>query len=325
MKATSIAPSNIAFIKYWGKKDEASRVPVNGSVSMNLSKLTTTTTVEFSDAYATDDIVIDGRQHAQEQQRVSRFLDRIRQQAGISHHARVVSQNSFPSGTGLSSSASGFAALAFSASAAAGLSLTEKDLSILARQGSGSACRSIPSGFVEWIAGTDSQSSYAISLFPADHWNIADVIAVTATEKKDISTTKGQERADSSPFFFERLRRIDEKIARVKEYIAARDFERFGEIVESEALELHAIMLTSTPSLLYILPETVRVLRAIRTWRTQGLPVYCTLNTGQDVHCICEVRHAQEVEKRLKTVEGVKQTIINAPCEGARISNVHLF
>lgn len=325
MKATSIAPSNIAFIKYWGKKDAALRLPANGSVSMNLSKLLTTTTVEFSEQYDANRIMIDGQENQQEKERVSKFLDHVRKRAGKSLYARVESKNSFPSGTGLSSSASGFAALAHAASTAIGLSLSEKELSMLARRGSGSACRSIPSGFVEWIAGTDDDTSYATSLFPPDHWAIVDVVAQTATEKKDVSTTRGQERADSSPFFSVRLDHIEKKIARIKEYIAVRDFEQFGALVESEALELHAVMLTSTPPLAYLLPETVRVIRAVRAWRTQGLPVYFTLNTGQDVHCICEERNAKEVENRLKTLEGVKQTIINVPCEGARIFDEHLF
>lgn len=325
MKITAIAPANIAFIKYWGKTDAIIRVPSNSSISMNLSQLLTTTTVEFSEQYPTDTVRIDGQEQRPEKERVSQFLDRVRNAAGTALYARVESKNSFPSGTGLSSSASGFAALALAASTASGLSLNEKALSILARQGSGSACRSIPSGYGEWIAGTNNDTSYATSLFSPDHWALADVVAVTATEKKDVSTTKGQERADSSPFFSVRQEKIEEKIHRIKEFMTKKQFPEFGELLESEALELHAIMLTSTPPLLYLLPETIRVMRAIRLWRAQGLSVYFTLNTGQDVHCICEEKNAEEVERRLKTVQGVKQTIINTPCEGARISDKHLF
>jgi len=147
MKATAIAPSNIAFTKYWGRKDEILRLPENGSISMCLSNLLTTTTVEFSPNYTKDEITINGGGlEENEAERIIKHLDRVRKLANTNHKAKMVSNNNFPSGTGLSSSASGFAALSLAASKAAGLDLNEKDLSILARLGSGSACRSIPSG-----------------------------------------------------------------------------------------------------------------------------------------------------------------------------------
>src|SRR3982074_336513 len=143
MKATALAPSNIAFIKYWGKKDEDLRLPENGSISMNLSNLLTTTTVEFDPNYKDDEIFInDDLDYLMARKRVIAHLDRIRSKAKIKDKAKVVSKNNFPSGTGLSSSASGFAALTVAAASAAGLKLSEKELSVLARLGSGSACRS---------------------------------------------------------------------------------------------------------------------------------------------------------------------------------------
>src|SRR3989304_6673895 len=166
-KATAIAPSNIAFTKYWGRKDEVLRLPENGSISMCLSDLLTTTTVEFSENYTKDEVIINGGGlEAGEAERVIKHLDRVRKMANISLKAKVVSNNNFPTGTGLSSSSSGFAALTLAASKAAGLNLSEKELSILARQGSGSACRSIPDGFVEWLDGDTNETSYAVSLYP---------------------------------------------------------------------------------------------------------------------------------------------------------------
>src|SRR3989338_2743092 len=201
MKATAIGPSNIAFIKYWGKKDENLILPENGSISMNLSDLTTTTTVEFLQNLKEDSVIIDGKAEKKKIERVSKQLDRVRKIAKFSYKAKVVSQNNFPSGTGLSSSASGFAALTLAASKSAGLSLSEKELCILARQGSGSACRSIPDGFVEWIAGNTSETSYAYSLHPANYWDILDVVVIVSQHKKEISSTKGQELVASSTFY----------------------------------------------------------------------------------------------------------------------------
>lgn len=323
MKATAVAPSNIAFTKYWGKKDEKLRIPENGSISMNLSNLLTTTTVEFSSAYKEDDVTINGEKEPSS--RVSKHLDRIRDLAKIQTKAKVVSLNNFPTGTGLSSSASGFAALTVAAAKAADLNLSEKELSILARLGSGSACRSIPSGFVEWVSGDTNDTSYAKQIFEANYWDISDVVAVISNEKKDVATSIGQEAAQSSPFMSVRLSHMKEKNQVIKTLIKKRDFQKFGELVEKEALELHAIMLTQTPPLIYWRPETIVVMKTVWTWRKEGLSVYFTLNTGQDVHLMCEQKDAEEVARRAKTISAVRDVIINTPCVGARIIDDHLF
>src|SRR3989339_643943 len=208
MKATAIAPSNIAFIKYWGKKDEELKLPENGSISMNLSNLLTTTTVEFSPEFKEDLVIINGKSNSKQSSRVLEQLNLIRKKVNMFQKAKVVSVNNFPDGTGLSSSASGFAALTLAATKASGLNLNEKELSILARQGSGSACRSIPDGFVEWIG------EGAKSIYPPEHWKICDVVAIVSTDKKETSSTDGQKFASSSPFFQTRLKNINEKIIR---------------------------------------------------------------------------------------------------------------
>lgn len=325
MKATAIAPSNIAFIKYWGRKDEELRLPENGSVSMNLSNLLTTTTVEFDSSLSEDSIRINGKQEPSEGSRAVKHLDRVRKLAGINSKAKVVTENNFPTATGLSSSASGFAALTLAASSAAGLKLSEKQLSILARQGSGSACRSIPDGFSEWLDGNTSETSYAVSIFPPDYFDIADVVAVVSKSKKDVSTTEGQKSAESSPFFKNRLERIKDKIKLVKQYIKEKDFTSFGELLEEEALELHSIMLTSRPSLIYLLPESLRVIKAVKNWRAEGLESYFTLNTGQDVHIICRKRDVNKVSDKLAEIPDVRDIIVNFPDKGARLSEKHLF
>lgn len=325
MKATAIAPSNIAFIKYWGKKDEELRLPSNGSISMNLSNLLTTTTVELDEKYKKDTVIINEKEELDGKSRAIKHLDRIRKLAGINLKAKVVSESNFPSSTGLSSSASGFAALSLAGAKAAGLNLSEKELSILAREGSGSACRSIPDGFVEWFDGDSSDSSYSASLFPPDYWEIADVVALISDKKKDVSTTKGQTVADSSPFFQTRILNIDKKIKLCKKYIKEKNFTEFGELLEGEALELHAIMLTSTPSLIYLLPGSIEIMKTVKIWRKEGLKVYFTLNTGQNVHIICHKKDAKKISNLAQGLEIVKKTIINYPTEGARISGKHLF
>jgi len=325
MKKTAIAPTNIAFIKYWGRKDEILRLPTNGSISMNLSGLSTTTTVEFDQKYLKDEVTINGVQNEKESLRVIKHLDRIRKLANISDKAKVVSTNNFPTATGLSSSASGFAALTVAGCAAIGLKLNEKELSILARQGSGSACRSIPDGFVEWIDGDTSDTSYAESIFPLDYWDIVDVVTIVSDERKHIATSEGQKRVDTSPFMSTRLNLIPEKIIQCKKYIKEKDFKLFGELIESEALELHAIMLTSQPSLIYWLPATIHVMKLVKKWRSEGLSVYFTVNTGQDIHLICQKKDVPNLEEKLKTVQDIKKIIISYPSRGTALTEQHLF
>lgn len=324
-KATAVAPSNIAFIKYWGTKDDILRLPKNGSISMNLSNLLTTTTVEFNPDFYQDTVTVDGEQKVIEGNRVIKHLDRIRSLAKINYKAKVVSNNNFPSSKGLSASASGFAALTVAGAAAAGLKLSEKELSILARQGSGSACRSIPDGFVEWLDGDTSETSYSVSLHKPEFWDIVDIVAVTGTNKKEISSTEGHKLATSSAFFDTRLELNKKKMKAIKKYLKEKKFSAFGELIEAEALELHAIYLTSHPSLIYLLPESLRVLHYAKKWRADGLPVYFTLNTGQDIHLICEKKNAQKVASLAQKVEGVQKTIINYPSDGARLVEKHLF
>lgn len=324
-KTTAVAPSNIAFTKYWGRKNEKLRLPENGSVSMCLSNLLTTTTVKFSEEYKKDHVSIDGNEIDKEVERAITHLDRIRKLAKINLKAKVISQNNFPSGTGLSSSASGFAALTLAASSAAGLNLSEKQLSILARQGAGSACRSIPGGIVEWLDGNSSETSYAKQIFPPEFWKIADVVAVVSEGKKEVPTSIGMLTVQTSPFTPIRLAHMRQKNRLVKKFIKEKKFNQLGELVEAEALELHTIMLTQRPALIYWTPGTLKIMKLVSHWRKEGIEVYFTINTGQDIHLICEQKNVQKVKSKLKELDFVKDIIVNTPGEGTRLSNKHLF
>lgn len=332
-KATAIAPSNIAFTKYWGKKDEVLRLPENGSIAMCLSDMLTTTTVEFlgpssrtsQDDTGRDQVIINGEIEEGEETRVIKHLDRVRELAKINLHAKVVSENNFPRGTGLSSSASGFAALTLAATKAVGLNLSEKELSILARQGSGSACRSIPSGFAEWLDGNTSESSYSKTIFPASYFKIADVVAIASTGRKDIPTSEGMKTLETSPYVSLRVSRMKEKNQKVKNFIEKKDFTNLGQLAEAEALDMHAIMITQSPPLIYFQPNTILIIKLVHKWRREGLECYFTINTGQDVHILVEQKNIDKLTKRLKEIEEIREIIINYPSEGTRLSNKHLF
>ncbi len=326
VKATALSCANIAFIKYWGRKDHALRLPLNSSISMNLDNATTITTVAFDESLRTDEIEIGGEPappHAA--RRVSEHLDRIRALADITARARVASRNSFPMGAGIASSASAFAALTVAACASAGLHLDERALTILARQGSGSACRSIPAGFVEWHTADTSEDSYAESIAPPDHWDLCDLIAVVQTEHKEVGSSKGHEIIGPSPFAAARLAEAERALPVVRAAILARDFTTFGEETEQEAIRMHAVAMTSRPSVLYWSPETVRIMHAVRQWRAEGLEVYFSIDAGANVHVLCQGKDAPNVEAALHALLDVREVLANRPGPGTRLIDQHLF
>lgn len=326
MKKTTIkASSDIALVKYWGKKDEVLRLPENGSVSLILAGLDTVTTVEFNDKLIHDEVIIQGESEEGEAGRVSKHLDRIRKLAGIEIFAKVVSQNTFPKGTGLSSSGSGFAALTIAACKAIGLDLNEKEMSILARQGSGTACRCVCGGIVEWKDGEASDTSYSQTIFPADHFDIRDVVAVVDEGKKITSSTQGHTTAGTSLFIRERQRLIVAKIESVKSAIATKDFNLLGELVEAEALEFHSILLTSQPPMIAWYPGTVEVMLAVQTMRRDGIRAYFTINTGFNVHVLTLPEFEDSVKDKLSLLPLVKKTISTKVGEKPSEQDEHLF
>lgn len=325
-KATAIAHSNIAFIKYWGNTDDALRLPANSSLSMNLDELTTTTTVAFDPDLAEDVVVIDGRERSgPSRQRVMAHLDRVRALAGITARARVVSESNFPAGVGLAASASAFAALSLAASRAAGLELSEPELSALARLGSGSACRSIPPGFVEWQAGYSHETSYAFSIAPPDHWPLCDVIAIVSTGHKPVGSSEGHRLARTSPLHAARVASVPERLAAAKAALLNRDLAAFGPPVEEDGLTMHAVMMTSRPPLHYWLPGTVEVIQAVLRWRSQGLGVYFTIDAGPNVHCLCLAEEVEHVVAGLRTLHSIQDIRVAHPGGGARLLDYHLF
>jgi len=325
-KVTAEAKSNIAFIKYWGNRDDALRIPLNNSLSMNLSAATTTTTVE-SDTNLNDDAIIIGGEETRgaARDRVVAHLNRVRAIAKIDTHARVASQNDFPMGAGIASSASAFAALSLAATRAAGLKLSERELSILARQGSGSASRSIPAGFVEWHAGTDNPSSFAESIAPPEHWALCDVIAIVSTAEKKVGSTGGHAAAQTSPFLAARQNNLPMRFDKVRRAILTRDLRSLGPAIEEDAIELHMMAMTSRPPIFYWTPGMVRVIQAAHRWRDEGLAVYFTLDAGPNVHLICQAQDAEQVALLARQLPDVQQVIVNAPGHGARVIDRHLF
>jgi diphosphomevalonate decarboxylase len=319
-KAAALAHPNIAFIKYWGNRDNALRLPANSSLSMNLGDLHTETSVEFDSGLGQDELVLDGQAGTAEQvQRVSEFLDLIRGKAGITAKARVESRNSFPSGAGIASSSSAFASLALASSAAAGLQLDERELSRLARRGSGSASRSVPGGFVEWHAGENDETSYAETIAQPGHWGLVDCIAIVSEGHKSVGSTRGHELAATSPLQTARLGSVSERLQGCRDAILGRDFQSLAEVVELDSMLMHAVMMTSTPPLLYWEPASLAVMKAVRQWRAEGLNVCSTLDAGPNVHVLCEGKAGEQVARELTNVSGVLHVLQSSAGDGVRL------
>jgi diphosphomevalonate decarboxylase len=293
---------------------------------MNLNGLETRTRVDFDESFAKDDLWINGGLTDETNlTRASSMLDEIRNLAGIRLFAHVESQNNFPLAAGIASSASGFAALALAASHACGLELDEIGLSRLARHGSGSACRSIPGGFVEWLVGMSDADSYALSFAPPGAWDLVDCIVLVDTNPKTTSSSIGHSLAATSPFQPARVEDAPRRLAICRKAILERDFADFASIVEEDSNLLHAVMMTSRPPLFYWQPSTLLVMQAVGEARAQGLHACYTVDAGPNVHVLCEGAARQETVIFLENLPGVRevrQAEVGGPAQVVDISSV---
>ncbi len=309
--ATTQSHPNIAFIKYWGNRDNLLRLPMNGSISMNLDGLTTRTTVSFQPSLAFDELIINGHEvTGAGLDRVAYILDIIRGMANIHERAEVMTENNFPVGAGIASSASAFAALALAGSKAAGLNLSEPELSRLARRGSGSASRSIPGGFVEWQVGSTDEDSFAFSIAPAAHWNLVDCVAIVSASHKKTGSTEGHSVAPTSPLQAARVADAPRRLDICRKAILDKDFISFASIVELDSDMMHSVMMTSTPALHYWKPASLDVMNGVRAWRSEGIPACYTMDAGANVHVMTVESEAHIIEKRLRETKGVQDVLV---------------
>jgi diphosphomevalonate decarboxylase len=323
MKSTACAHSNIAIIKYWGNLVDEERIPLNPSISLTISPLTTKTTVRWGSR--TYRVKLDGKTvKGDGKDRIVRNLERIRKLANFDGKAEVVSINSFPSGTGLASSASGFAALALASSKALGMKLSRRELSILARYGSGSAARSIYGGWSELTAGETSQESYAFQLAPESHWQIHDIIILVSKKEKTVSSEDGHKLAKTSDFLSSRIKSVRRNLPLLRSAIITRDFDLLGKIAEKDSLSMHSIMLTSDPSLIYLEPETVEIMKRVKEWRP-WIKAYFTIDAGPNVHLLTIPHHREKLLRKILKIYDENQLIECVPGRGAWTSKKHLF
>jgi diphosphomevalonate decarboxylase len=246
-------------------------------------------------------------------------MDRIRRLAGQPRYAHITSENNFPIGAGLASSAAGFAALALAGTAALGLELSQRELSALARFGSGSACRSIPGGYVEWRVDPTSGETYAQTIAPADHWDLADCIVILSEAHKPVGSETGMRRVASSPLQAARVQDADRRLEICRGAILRRDFDALAAVTELDSNLMHAVMMTSEPPLYYWLPGSLAVMHAVKAWQKTGLEVTFTLDAGPNVHVITTQALMGEVTDRLRQLPGVLDVLNALPAGPARL------
>lgn len=288
------AYTNIALIKYWGKKDEELILPMNSSLSLTLDAFYTETSVIFDEKLTQDIFYLDGiKQNAKQTAKVAKFLSLVRQQQNISLFAKVESKNFVPTAAGLASSASGLAALAGACSEALQLNLSPRDLSRLARRGSGSACRSIFGGFAEWQKGDSDQTSFGKEI-DSDGWenDLAMLFVLVDDGVKDISSRDGMRRTvETSSFYPGWLKTTEEDLITAKKAIAEKNFTQLGEVTEANGLRMHGTTLAAVPPFTYWSPESIKVMQVVRQMRQQGLPCYFTMDAGPNVKILVEKKN----------------------------------
>ncbi|WP_287117098.1 diphosphomevalonate decarboxylase [Enterococcus faecium] len=311
-KGKARAYTNIALIKYWGKKNEELILPMNNSLSLTLDAFYTETDVIFSDSYMVDEFYLDGTlQDEKATKKVSQFLDLFRKEAGLSLKASVISQNFVPTAAGLASSASGLAALAGACNTALKLGLDDLSLSRFARRGSGSACRSIFGGFVEWEKGHDDLSSYAKPV-PSDSFedDLAMVFVLINDQKKEVSSRNGMRRTvETSSFYQGWLDSVEGDLYQLKQAIKTKDFQLLGETMERNGLKMHGTTLAAQPPFTYWSPDSLKAMDAVRQLRKQGIPCYFTMDAGPNVKVLVENSHLSEVQETFTKLFSKEQVI----------------
>ncbi|MGQ7392535.1 diphosphomevalonate decarboxylase [Streptococcus suis] len=315
------AHTNIALIKYWGKRDKQLFLPMNSSLSLTLDAFYTDTKVIFDSDLTADEFYLNGiLQDSKEILKISRFLDLFCEYIGERTFARVESLNFVPTAAGLASSASAFAALTLATATALGLNLSREELSTLARRGSGSSTRSLFGGFVEWDMGTGSADSMAHPIDDAD-WDIGMIVLAVNTGQKKIASREGMDHTvATSPFYQAWVDTAKEDLQVIKQAIADRDFEQVGQITEHNGMKMHATTLSANPPFTYWSADSVLAQEAVRQVREEsGLSAYMTMDAGPNVKVLCRASQMAELVDALSQYLPKEKIITSLPGPAAYV------
>ncbi|WMV23330.1 hypothetical protein MTR67_016715 [Solanum verrucosum] len=316
LMVTAQTPTNIAVIKYWGKRDENLILAINDSISVTLdpAHLCTTTTVAVSPAFNQDRMWLNGKEISLSGGRYQNCLREIRARAndvedekkGIkitkkdweNLHVHVASYNNFPTAAGLASSAAGFACLVYSLAKLMNVQEDNGKLSAIARQGSGSACRSLYGGFVKWVMGKEQNGSdsIAVPLVDEKHWDeLVIIIAVVCSRQKETSSTSGmRETVETSALIEHRAKEVvPKRIIQMEEAIQKCDFATFTHLTCADSNQFHAVCLDTSPPIFYMNAHLIgKIISCVEKWnRSEGTPqVAYTFDAGPNAVLIARNR-----------------------------------
>ena len=294
---TAIAHPNIALVKYWGKQNHILNYPASPSLSITLDSLITKTKVSASTETR---LLLNGKRN--EDLKVAKFLDLFREKFELPP-VSVETDNNFPTGAGLASSASGFAALVTALNENFQLGLSLSSLSEWARRGSASAARSIFGGFVT-LQGPNWRAD---QLAKEPHWDLEICIVVINEGPKKISSTTGMKTSEAtSPFYLEWIKSADSDFEITKKAIIERDFVRLSEVSEQNCLKMHSVMHTSQPAISYWAPGTVLAMERVREIRSTGTPAFFTMDAGPQVKVIYPKQYRTIIQKSLEELKNVR-------------------
>jgi diphosphomevalonate decarboxylase len=326
--AAAYAHTNIALIKYWGKRVTAGdpegrlNLPATGSLSLTLDRFGTRSALQAIEG-PVDRLLLDGEEaDPRATGRVSRFLDLAREASGEKTRVLVTSVNDVPTAAGLASSASAFAALAVAANEAFSLGLDPAACSALARQGSGSAARSIFGGLVLMHRGErdDGMDSTAEPLTTPDGLDLRLLVVRCAAGPKDVPSTDGMKHTEqTSPYFAPWVQTHAADLEQAQTAIAAADLERLGEVMEHSTLKMHASAMGARPGFWYFAPTTVAAMNKVRALKKDGARCWLTMDAGPHVKVLCPPAEAEALAAELRAVEGVHGVEIAAPGPAARV------
>lgn len=319
--STAEASANIALIKYWGKRDARLNLPETGSLSLTLEALRTRTQVTRIDA-ASDRLVLDGVSvEGRALERVGCFVDLVRGLSGCNDRVEVASSNSFPTAAGLASSASAFAALAVASLDAFGVELAPPEISRLARQGSGSAARSVFGGFCRMNAGVypDGRDAFG-EPFVGAALELSAAVVVAKAPKKATGSTEGMNLTQkTSPYHSAWVATVSRDLAAAEDALRAGDWTMLADVVEGNCLAMHADAMAARPGILYFKPSTLWAIDVVRALRRDGTPVFFTIDAGPHVVAFTPPAHLDAVAAQLSGHPEVECVLRSRSGEGAHI------
>ena len=316
---TAHSTPNIAFIKYWGNRNNNLRLPAADSLSMTLDSPHVEITVDHAEIFAVRSFEGDGSEKSLQEKDIARFrqhldvmqvyLGEIGGSSAIPGSISITVHSHIPSSIGLASSAAVFACLAkaYAGLVKKAIVLNDEQISVIARFGSGSAARSIFGGYGALLAGDGNamDAAYGVQVADENHWPLHDIILVPTQEEKKVGSTEGHTIAWTSPHYKKRLAAIPRRQKECADAILQKDFEKLQRVTEEDCWDMHNVMQTSTPSLQYLSDETYRITDEITQLRErEHLPVLYTMDAGPTVHLLCTEEAVEVVRAFAKKQKG---------------------